>query len=265
MHRVNVNGIELAYRVDGDESKPWLVLSNSLATDHRMWDPQLETLTTSHRLLRYDTRGHGNSQATEGAYSFDLLIGDLIGLMDLLEIGSADILGLSLGGMTALGLALDHPKRVNRLICCDCRADAPAPYADFWRDRIAVAKKSGLSALVDGTLERWLTENFRTEPTNASTVDLAKDMILSTSLDGFCGCAEALTKLDYLKRLSEIKSPTLCLVGSNDLAAPPDVMTAMAGETLNGKAVVIEGAAHLSNLNAPEVFNEIVSSHLALK
>ena len=263
MEFVSLNGIEFAYRIDGDESNPWLVLSNSLATDHRMWNPQLETLTKSHRLLRYDTRGHGQSQATEGAYSFDLLVGDLVGLMNVLDIESADVLGLSLGGMTALGLALDHPQRVNRLICCDCRADAPVPYADFWRERIAVAQEDGLEVLVDGTLERWLTEGFRSELTNASTVDLSKEMIQSTSLDGFCGCAEALTTLDYLARLPEIKVPTLCVVGSEDLAAPPDVMKTMAADIPNGQVAVIDGAAHLSNLNAPEQFNAIVTSWLS--
>ncbi len=263
MQRATANGIEIAYCVDGEEAKPWLVLSNSLATDHRMWEFQLETLKQTHRLLRYDTRGHGQSQATDGAYSFELLVGDLIGLMDTLDIETADVLGLSLGGMTALGLALDHPERVNRLICCDCRADAPALYADFWRDRIEVARKEGLSALVDGTLERWLTDAFRSEPTNRPNVELARDMILSASVDGFCGCAAALTTLDFLTLLTEITTPTLCVVGSDDLAAPPDVMKAMAEVLPNGQVTVIENAAHVSNLNASAQFNEIVSGWLS--
>ena len=260
MQRVTVNGVELAYRVDGDNTEPWLVLSNSLATDHRMWQPQLDTLTQTHRVLRYDTRGHGQSGAKEGDYTFDMLVGDAIGLMDALDIEKADVMGLSLGGMTALGVALDHPQRIDRLICCDARADAPAAYADFWRQRIAVARKQGLSALVNGTLERWLTDDFRSKPTNRSIVDLATDMILSTSLDGFCGCAMALTNLDYLKRLAEIEAPTLCIVGREDAAAPPDVMATIGETVKNGQLVIIENAAHLSNLNSPAQFNEIVLS-----
>ena len=263
MQTVAVNGTELAYQIDGESRYPWLVLSNSLAADHRMWAPQMETLMQSHQVLRYDTRGHGQSATPSGDYSFAMLVDDLIGLMDALDIVSADVLGLSLGGMTALGLALDHPARVDRLICCDARADAPPSYAEGWRQRIEIARNKGLTELVDGTVERWLTEPFRSNPANQDTVELARDMILKTSIDGFCGCAAALTALDYAPKLSSIGAPVLFIAGQDDLAAPPDVMAAMADSLTSGHLEIIENAAHLANLNQPQSFNKIVSHWLA--
>lgn len=264
MQTTSVNGINIAYRIDGDRDRdrdanlPWLVLSNSLAADHLMWDPQMAALTRTRRVLRYDTRGHGETTATSGPYSFDMLVSDLIGLMDSLNIERADILGLSLGGMTALGLALDHPSRVNRLICCDARADAPTAYAEGWHQRITVAQEKGLSAIFEGTIERWLTDSFRTDPGNEDIVALCRSMILSTSVEGFCGCANALTELNYAPRLEEIAAPTLCVVGDEDVAAPPDVMTAMSDAIPNASLVMINSAAHLSNLNNPLAFNKAI-------
>lgn len=262
MQTTSVNGIDIAYRIDGSLSQPWLALSNSLAADYRMWGPQMDVLTQTHRVLRYDTRGHGQTPATEGAYSFDMLVSDLVGLLDVLEVETADVLGLSLGGMTALGLALDHPERVSRLICCDARADAPAAYADGWRERIEIARELGLSVLADGTTERWLTDSFRVNPDNRDVVALCQDMILSTNVDGFCGCAAALTELNYAQRLQEIRVPTLCIVGDEDAATPPDVMQKMCDAIQASQISVIKGAAHISSLNQPEMFNAVLSDWL---
>ncbi len=262
MQTTTINDVDIAYCIDGNPNNPWLVLSNSLATDHRMWEPQMDALTKNHRVLRYDTRGHGQSQATEGPYSFAMLVDDLVGLMDSLDIDSADVLGLSLGGMTALGLTLDHPLRVSRLICCDARADAPAAYADGWHQRIAVARQDGMSGISDGTLERWFTKEFHADPRNTSILNLSRDMIETTSVDGFCGCALALTELDYAPRLGIITVPTLCIVGSEDFAAPPHVMTEMTKTIPNAQIVTISNAAHLANLNNPSAFNRAIAEWL---
>ena len=263
MKTTTVNGIELAYRIDGEKSKPWIILSNSLATDYRMWDPQIPTLTLSHCVLRYDTRGHGQSQASAGDYSLELLISDAVGLMNELGIAKADVMGLSLGGMTALGLAIHHADRVDRLICCDARADAPLPYVNFWQERISIARQKGLAAIVSGTLERWFTEEFRAEPQKSTSLALATDMMLSTSVDGFCGCAAALTRLNLTPLLGSISSPTLCLAGDQDQAAPPNTMRDIANAIRLGSFTVLTDAAHLSNLNQPTAFNRAIGSWLA--
>lgn len=259
MQTISINGVDLAYCVDGDATKPWLVLSNSLASDHRMWEPQMRLFTQTHRVLRYDTRGHGHSQPSFAPYTFPLLVSDVIGLMDALNIETADVLGLSLGGMTALGLAIDHPERVNRLICCDARADSPSDYADGWYQRIDTVREQGLSGIVDGSIGRWLTDSFRADPANAKTVDLCREMILSTTVVGFCGCAAALTQLDYVEQLKDITAPTLCVVGGEDAAASPEVMTTMAKAIPNAQLEIIQHAAHISNLNAPDAFNRAFS------
>src|ERR1700693_5922398 len=118
--RINANGININTQVDGPESAPWLVLSNSLMTNLSMWDDQVAALRQSFRILRYDQRGHGGTEADEGSYSFDLLVADIIALLDMLGIKRAHFCGLSMGGMTALFLAQRNPQRFDRIIACDC-------------------------------------------------------------------------------------------------------------------------------------------------
>ncbi|MGB1876865.1 MAG: alpha/beta fold hydrolase [Rhodospirillaceae bacterium] len=262
MNTITVNGINLAYAIDGDSNKPWIVLSHSLATDHRMWAPQVGALTQTHRVLRYDTRGHGNSPAPEGDYTISELVEDLAGLLTGLEIEEADVMGISLGGATALGLALDHPGLVRRVICCDAIVQSTPEYSTSWRERIAIAAQNGMGALWEGSSGRWLTEEFRKNPRNAEVFAEVENMFLGTSIAGFSGCAAALTTLDYESRLSSLAAPCLCITGRDDVAAPPDVMAEIASAVADGVVEVIEGAAHLPNLNQPEKFNTILTDWL---
>src|SRR5438094_351681 len=125
--RINANGISINYQIDGPEGAPWLILSNSLLTSLAMWDDQAAELSKSFRVLRYDQRGHGGTEATDGKYSFDTLTADVIALMDALSIPRAHFAGISMGGMTALFLAQRHAERFDRIIACDCRpASTPA-------------------------------------------------------------------------------------------------------------------------------------------
>ena len=262
MQRVAVNDTELAYRIDGDADAPWLVVANSLASDHRMWAPQLKPFAEHYRILRFDARGHGSSGATEGEYSLDLLVSDVAGLMDALAVEKADYLGLSLGGMVGLGLALDHPTRVKRLICCAARADAPDDYAAAWAERIALVKEQGLDAVAQSTLERWFTPEFLEQQANAAVADLVHHMITITSVAGYCGCAAALPGLNYGPRLGNIDVPVLYLAGASDMAAPPAVMKEMAQATPKGRLEVITPAAHLMNLEQPQRFTRLILSWL---
>ena len=258
MQFVAANGINLAYTIDGEADKPWIVLCHSLATDHRMWAPQMDAFTQSHRVLRYDTRGHGGRDVPAGDYTISTLVDDLVGLLAALKIENVDIMGISLGGATAVGLALEYPDLVRRVICCDAIVESTPQYADGWRERIAIATEKGLGALWEGTSGRWLTDEFRAAPSNAETVKLVQDMFLGTSVHGFSGCAAALTTLNYQSRLPSLVAPCLCVTGSDDVAAPPEVMGQIATAVENGDLEVIENAAHLSNLNQPEAFNAAV-------
>ena len=228
-----------------------------------MWSPQMELLSATHRVLRFDTRGHGASLAPEGAYRMDDLVHDVVTLMDEVGIATADFLGLSLGGMVGLGLAIEHPHRIKTLICCGARGDAPDAYAQLWRDRVEVVMEQGISAVVDPTLERWFTPSFMEEPRAADIVALTRDMILTTSVEGYCGCAAALTRLDYFGQLSRIELPVLFIAGDEDQAAPKDVMRNMFEVTGNAEFAIVNGAAHLMNLEQPELFNAVVEPWLA--
>jgi 3-oxoadipate enol-lactonase len=256
------SGVGLSARVDGPANAPGLVLSNSITATYAMWDAQMATLTKRYRVLRYDTRGHGDSDAPAAPYALSDLVGDAVALMDHFEMDRPVFLGLSLGGMTGLGVALTHPTRIRSLVCCDARADAPAPFVTGWDDRIKMVRDGGMASIVPGTIERWLSPAFRAA--NPGTVAEVEKMILTTSVAGYEGCAAALKKLNYLDRLGEIDLPTLFVVGSEDMGAPPAVMKAMADRVRNAEFAVIEGSAHLPNIDNAGGFEAAVSRVLGL-
>ena len=146
--KVKANGISFHCRVDGRDGAPWLVFANSLATNLSMWDEQTELLRDHFHILRYDHRGHGETDAPEGAYTFDQLIADAVALFDAFEIKRSHFVGLSMGGMTAIGLAEKHPERLNRVVPCDCGPASTPQSAQQWAERIALARANGMEALV---------------------------------------------------------------------------------------------------------------------
>lgn len=258
--RVARGGFALQTYVDGDAGKPWLVLSNSLGSNASMWDPQIPFLTDRYRVLRYDTRGHGQSDAPDGPYSFPDLLADVIAVMDHHQIAQADFMGLSLGGMTGLGLALHHPDRITRVVCADARADAPAPIQEMWDTRIAAVQNGGLEAVVEGTLASWLTQDWR--DANPEGSDAIRAMVLGNTTTGYIGCCQALRTLDYLRDLPKVTIPVLFVGGKEDKGAAPEVMQAMAEATPGGRYRSIPGAAHVANINSPALFNASISDFL---
>jgi 3-oxoadipate enol-lactonase len=249
-------------RLDGAEGAPWIVLSNSLGADHTMWDAQMPLLSSRFRVLRYDTRGHGRSATVQGGFGMDALVADLVAVMDAHGVARADVLGLSLGGMTGMGLALAHPGRVNRLVVADARADAPEGYRTNFAARIARVQEGGLAAIVDGTLESWFTPEWRAA--NPDEVARIRAMILSHDPQGYIGCCNALMTLDYLRHLGGIAAPTLYLGGAADMGAAPEVMAQMAAATPGARHVIIPAAAHVANINAPRAFDAALSDFLKL-
>ena len=260
MTMVEIPGGSLFTRVDGAGQKPWLVLSNSLAADHTMWDGEVPLLTERYRVIRYDTRGHGRSEAPPAPYSFDDLIGDVLAVMDHHGATTASYMGLSLGGMTGLGLALRHPERIERLVCCAARADNPEPFVKSWDDRIAVVSEKGMDGLVAGTIERWLTPAFRAAHPEEEAKLAAQ--IRATSPEGYRGCAAALKTLDYLKDLGRLTVPTLYVAGAEDSAAPFPAMQAMADATPGGRLAIVPEAAHIANVNNPAAFAQALKGFL---
>lgn len=261
-HLTTTNGSKLFYTADGPAGAQWLVLSNSLATDNRMWLAQMDAFTTTHRVLRYDSRGHGQSGVTTDPYDFDDLADDVVQLMDHLDISQTDFVGVSMGGMTGLALALKAPSRVRRLVCCDARADAPDAYRTIWDGNIAKLHESGIEALCEPTIERWFTAPFRNDPDNQELLDSVRDMICDTPADGYEGAARCLQSLGLLPHLGDIKVSTLYVVGAQDPAAPVPVMQDMADRTPRSALAVLDDAAHLSNMEQPGAFNDRVLAFL---
>jgi 3-oxoadipate enol-lactonase len=249
--KINANGITFNAQIDGPEGAPWLVFSNSLATNLTMWDEQAAHFKSRFRVLRYDQRGHGGTDAPEGPYSFDLLVADVIGLFDALSIERAHFAGVSMGGMTALGLAENHPDRLLTVAPCDCSSASTPASAQQWAERIAQARQGGMAAVVDSTLTRWFPTALT--PEAPPFVPKVREMILSTPVAGFIGCCGALADFNYQPGLSAIRRPVLVVVGTKDqmLAGSRQIHADIPGSTL----VEIEGAGHLSNVDRPADYN----------
>lgn len=263
---ISANGIAFNASLDGrareDSSAPWLVFSNSLATDLSLWDGQVARFGDRFRILRYDTRGHGKTQPTAPPYSFDLLTADAIALMDAVGIDRAHWVGLSLGGSTGLGLALDYPQRLASLAVCDSRAHTDPGFVQAWVERIATVEAQGMEGVVESTIERWFTEPFRNGGGQA-VCDRVRTMIRETAPEGFIGCSRALQKLDFENRLGEIDLPVLFMAGESDRSCPPEAARAMHGRVAGSQCVILAPASHLSNLENPAQFDAGLAAHLA--
>lgn len=253
---VERGGFRIFYRVDGNEDAPWMTLSNSLVCSTEMWDGVTLLLSEHFRVLRYDTRGHGGSTPPPAPYAVEDLGGDVLALWDHLGIESSHFTGLSLGGMTGIQLALDHPGRVASLTAADCRASADEAYAAMFRKRIDTATLSGMEALVEPTLARFFTPAFA--GCSPETVERYAAMIRATSLEGHNGCCAALAGGDYLGKLDVVSCPTLFLGGRHDIGAPPAVMGEMHRALPGSNHVVLEEAGHISCEEDPRGFAEAV-------
>ena len=256
-----VNGFEMEYRIEGKAGAPWVTFSHSLACNLTMWDGQVDALQRNYRILRYDTRGHGGSEAVPGPYDFSMLSADVIALWNSLNISKSHFIGLSLGGMTGLGLGLDHEDRILSLCICNARADRSEGGQQAWAERVSAAREQGMDAIVDSSISRWFTR--RAIEANLPVIDKARAMIRSTSIEGYSGGAAAIRQLDYLPQLGRISRPIFFVVGSEDPGTPPAAARAMQRAVSGAALLEIEGAAHLSNLERPEVFNPAIADFLS--
>lgn len=257
--KIKVNAITINYQVDGPEGAPWLVLSNSLATNLTMWDDQVRELQQSYRVLRYDQRGHGGTDAPAGRYSFATLLADAVALMDALGIKQAHFAGLSMGGATALGLAESHPDRLDRVIVCDSPCQSTPVSAQQWQERIAVAAKQGMEALVEPTVARWFPPEVLAA--NPPHLDKVRRMIRTTPVNGFIGCAAALADHDYASAVATVKRPVLFMAGEKD-GVTPVAMRKLCTALPGSRYVELPGAGHISNLDQPRAFTEVLRDFL---
>lgn len=260
MNFLAANGIQLAYRVDGPEDAPVLVLVNSLGTNLDMWEPQMARFSSGLRVVRYDSRGHGASEVPTEAYTIEQLGRDLLGLLDALQIERAHICGLSLGGMVALWLAANAPERVDRAVLADTAARIGT--AEGWTTRIALVSAGGIDAVGEMVLARFLSERFRRQyPEMALQI---RDMLQATNPQGYIGACAALRDADLRATLPAIHAPSLIIVGEEDEATPPAQAQELHNAIKRCELVMLSEAAHLSNVEQPEVFTSEVLAFLSL-
>ncbi len=251
--KITANGIAFNCAIDGPEGAPWVTLSNSLATNLHMWDAQAAALASDFRVLRYDKRGHGASEAPAGPYDFEMLIDDVLGLWGALGIETSHFVGLSIGGMTGLGLAIDHAPRLSSLVVSNAVARADDAFRSAWDERIAFAENRGMAALADPTVARWCSDEFLTAaPPALATL---KGMVAATSVAGYVGCARALQGLDFETRMPEITTRTLFIAGKEDIATPASTMRHMAALVPGSRYVELSPTGHLASMELPDAYS----------
>jgi 3-oxoadipate enol-lactonase len=258
--RIAANGAEFNCRIDGPEGAPWIVFSHALANNLTLWDDVVDGLKDRYRILRYDQRGHGQTPATPGPYSFPMLIADAVGLIDAVGADKVHWVGLSIGGMIGYGLGIHHPDRLRSIIACDSRPDAPPDYAAYFQYRIDTAAAKGMDGVVEPTIERWFTPETRAK--NPPVLDRVRAMIRSTDPVGHAGCCEALKTLAFGPDLHRITVPTLILGGAKDKGAPPEALKEAASKIKGAEHVVIPDAGHITALENPEAFMAAVKNFL---
>ncbi len=253
------DGTKLFYTLDGpDDGAPVLMLSNSLGTTHRMWEPQLAAFAGGFRVLRYDRRGHGQSSSPPGPYSLEDLGLDALAIMEAAGAETVNWCGLSMGGMTGLWLATHHPGRIEKLIVSSASLFMPPP--ELWNGRIKTAQDKGIEVLAAPTMQRWFTADFI--KSQHEKVAFIRGQFLETTVEGFAGCAAAMRDMDQRETVKAIKAPTLVLVGADDQGTTPAEAGIIVNRVPNARGVILKGS-HIINVEAPEAFTKEVLEFLA--
>ena len=257
--KIKANGSSFNCRTDGDRG-PWVMLCHGLATDMSMWDELAEALSDRYRVLRYDARGHGELAATVGDYTLDMLVADAIGILDAFGVEQTHFAGLSMGGMIAIGMLINHPKRVKSAVIADSRHTTTPEFTEAWLRRADTVRKQGIEAIVELTVSRWSSAGLAEQ--NPAAIARMNSIVRKTSANGYCGCAAALARLDYGSRLNEINAPALVICGSEDRGAPPANSRQMQEMIKDARFLEIEQAGHISNIEQPIIFNAAVRNFL---
>jgi 3-oxoadipate enol-lactonase len=234
---------------------PVLVFSNSLGTNLSMWDPQMAEMNRHFRILRYDTRGQGQSSATAGEYTLDQLGRDVLHLLDALGLDRVHFCGLSMGGMIGMWLGIHAPDRLHRLVLCNTAARIGT--AESWNARIEAVRKGGMKAVAAAVIGRWFTSEFR--EAFPHRVAAAQEMLEKAPPQGYTGCGAAIRDMDQREVVANIAAPTLVIYGGKDpVTAPSDAH--FLAEKIVGSAELELNAAHLSNVEQPDKFTEAVAN-----
>lgn len=258
---LHLNQNPVRYQVDGAAGQPWLVFSNSLGTDLRMWNAQAAFFSRDFRVLRYDTRGHGGTGAgATPTCTIDRLGHDVLALFDALDIERAHFCGLSMGGMTAQWLGIHAPQRLHKLVVAN---SAPRiGTAQGWQDRASLVRAGGMDAVADSAAARWFTPAFQQSAPQQVAGLVAQ--LRATDANGYALCCEALAKADLRNDVARIAAPTLLIAGAHDpvtTVADAQGLQSVIGGGGNATLVTLD-ASHISNLEAEAAFNRALAGFL---
>lgn len=255
---LEANGTTIHYLLDGPEAAPVIAFSNGLGTTTALWDRQVSALCRKFRILRHDTRGHGQSKAPPPPYSIELLGCDVISLLDALKIPRVHFCGLSMGGLIGQWIANHQPVRLHSVTMCDTAAHIGA--ADMWNARIAKVKADGLSEIVDAVTSRWFTESFAQK--FPQTIQSAQAMLLGSSADGYAACCGAIRDADFTNDAPAKAVPTLVITGARDVVTTPADAKFLVGKYLGAKYVELNGG-HLSNVEDADGFTRALGDFIS--
>lgn len=258
MSIAHINGIDVFYLTDGDPQKPAIIFSNSLGTDHSMWDGQLEVLRRDFYLIRYDTRGHGLTHSPKGPYTISQLANDVLSLLDYLSIDKAFFCGISMGGLIGQWLAINAPERIEALVIANTAPKIGTEQA--WNDRAGLVRKEGLKTIAESAPSRWFTPEFygaRPRAVNELLINL-KNM----KPEGYASCCEALAAEDLRTVISKINIPTLIITGDKDPVTTVSDAQYMQS-LISGSQILEVPASHISNIEAEIEFNQAIKQFFA--
>ncbi len=258
MSFVRINGVLLHYGLAGPPAAPVIVFANSLGTDLRIWDGVVDQLATRYRMVTYDKRGHGLSDAPPGDYTLDDHVADLAGLLDHLGIVRAALCGVSIGGLIAQGFALRYPTRADRLVLCDTAAKFGD--ATLWNGRIAAIEQGGMAAIADAVMERWFSPGFfALQPDMLAG---CRNLFLRSDAAGYRSTCATLRDADLTARVRDIVCPALVIAGSADKSTPVDLVRSLAEAVPGARFEVIDGAGHIPSIEQPETLAGLIANFL---
>lgn len=256
MKMAALKDVRLHFREDGDPDGAPIVFANSLGTDLRLWDKVVPRLPAGLRIIRYDKRGHGLSSCPNGPYSMGALVRDLEQLLDHLKVRDAMVVGLSIGGMIAQGLAVKRLDLVRAAVFSNTGAKIGQP--SMWADRMDAVRQGGIEALADATMERWFSRDFRATP----EMEIWRNMMIRQPVEGYLGCSAAISGTDFYTPTSGLRLPVLGIAGSEDGSTPPDLVRETVDLVPGSQFALIRRAGHLPCVEKPEEYAELLTNFL---
>jgi len=253
---LQLDDVALHYREDGTADGPPVVFANSLGTDLRLWDAVIGRLPQGYRYIRYDKRGHGLSSCPQAPYSMGALVHDLERLLDHLKVHDAVLVGLSIGGMIAQGLAVKRMDQIRAVVLSNTGAKIGTP--EMWETRIDGVRQGGIEALADAVMERWFSKAFRATP----ELQLWRNMLVRQPDEGYIGCSAAISGTDFFTPTTGLRLPALGIAGSEDGSTPPDLVRETIDLIPGSDFHLIRGAGHLPCVEAPDEFAQVLTGFL---